>query len=178
MRILLTGGSACGKSTFAEYLAVRMPSPRYYLATMRPFDEEAILRIIRHQKTRQAKGFLTRERDVDIAGVVLADKATVLLECLCNLMANELFDETGVVDERAFERVLEGIVSLENRCDNLIVVTNDVGSESFGMYSASTQLYVRLLGRLNAVLAARFDVVYELVCGIPLALKGTKGVIL
>ena len=35
MRILLTGGSACGKSTYAETLATRLDSELYYIMTMK-----------------------------------------------------------------------------------------------------------------------------------------------
>ena len=171
MRILITGGSACGKSTFAEALTSRLPQPRCYLATMRPFGEESLEKISRHRVMRQEKGFYTVERYVDIAGAELEDGSTVLLECLCNLTANELFDESGAVDEGAFTRLLEGVISLESRCENLIVVTNDVGSGTTQSYNEQTREYVEVLGRLNAALAARFDVVYELVCGIPLCLK-------
>ncbi len=37
MIALITGGSGCGKSTWAEGLAVRLGGRRYYLATM-PVD--------------------------------------------------------------------------------------------------------------------------------------------
>ena len=50
-------------------------------------------------------------------------------------------------------------------------MTNDVGSDAED-YSESTLRYVDTLGRLNAVFAAEFDAVFELVCGIPICLKG------
>ena len=40
MMILLTGGSGCGKSKFAESLCMKLPLPRYYLAAMRPYGPE------------------------------------------------------------------------------------------------------------------------------------------
>ncbi|MDR1185172.1 MAG: bifunctional adenosylcobinamide kinase/adenosylcobinamide-phosphate guanylyltransferase [Coriobacteriales bacterium] len=171
MRVLVTGGSACGKSTFAESLAAQLPQPRYYLATMRPLDDELLAKIARHREMRRTKGFESLEHDVDVANVRIAEKATVLLECLCNLTANELFDATGAIDEAAYGRILDDIASLEKRCANLIVVTNDIGSGTTGAYDDSTRFYVETLGKLNAVLASRFDRVYELVCGIPLLLK-------
>ena len=61
--------------------------------------------------------------------------------------------------------------SLAEKADNLILVTNDVGSDAEA-YSDSTLRYVDALGRLNAAFASEFDTVYELVCGIPLLLKG------
>lgn len=177
MNILLTGGSANGKSTYAEKLAAACAPPVYYLATMRPYGEESLAKIARHLAMRAERGFRTVERDVRVASFVPDAGATVLLECLCNLTANELFDNNGTADASAAERILADIAALESRCENLIVVTNDVGSGFAGIpaagYSASTRLYVEILGLLNATLAARFDLVCELVCGIPLLLKGT-----
>lgn len=55
MRILLTGGSACGKSTYAETLAVRLAAPRYYIATMRIFDDESQKRLTSTGKCARQK---------------------------------------------------------------------------------------------------------------------------
>lgn len=62
MRILLTGGSGCGKSTYAERLARSLPAPRYYIATMRPYDEECQTKIRRHQQQRESGDFITIEQ--------------------------------------------------------------------------------------------------------------------
>ncbi|MDR2035086.1 MAG: bifunctional adenosylcobinamide kinase/adenosylcobinamide-phosphate guanylyltransferase [Coriobacteriales bacterium] len=171
MRILLTGGSACGKSTFAEALAMQLGSPRYYLATMRPYGEESLLKIAEHRKARRQKNFETIEQEVDIGKAEFPSNAIVLLECLCNLVANELFDEDGAVDEGAYQRVYDSVVSLEDRAAHYLVVTNDVGSGTAASYDNTTHRYVELLGRLNAELASRFEVVCELVAGIPVVLK-------
>ena len=94
----------------------------------------------------------------------------MLLECLCNLTANEMFDDRG--NERdPYDKILREVRGLAEQADNLILVTNDVGSDAED-YSASTLRYVDTLGRLNAVFAAEFDAVFELVCGIPIRLKG------
>ena len=58
-RILLTGGSACGKSSYAEQLVCSLPGPRYYLATMRPYSDHDQERIQRHRAQREGKGFIT-----------------------------------------------------------------------------------------------------------------------
>ena len=170
MRILLTGGSGCGKSTFAEHLARGLPAPRYSLATMRPYDAESGVKIARHQRQRVDAGFVTIERAINVGGVDFPARGTVLLECMCNLLANEMFDEAG--NERdVYDTILADILALEQRCDTLIVVTNEVGSDGGG-YDAGTARYIETLGRLNRTLANRFDAVAELVCGIPLLLKG------
>ena len=50
MLILVSGGSASGKSEFAESLVLQSGCDRrYYLATMIPYDEECRRRISRHR---------------------------------------------------------------------------------------------------------------------------------
>lgn len=169
MMILLTGGSACGKSSHAEKLCVEMAGPRYYIAAMQPFGEGGAEKIARHRRLRAGKGFVTFERYTDLAGLVLPERGTALLECICNLTANEMFDETGAMRDPC-EAVLTGVDALRRQCENLIVVTNDVGSDNKD-YDPGTRAYIRALGRINAILAQRADEVYELVCGIPLRLR-------
>ena len=91
MLILLTGGSACGKSTYGEELAVQGPKPLYYIAAMQPYDEECLAKIARHQTLRKDKGFETIQRYTDVDTLTLPETGgTALLECLCNLTANEI----------------------------------------------------------------------------------------
>ena len=170
MLILLTGGSGCGKSSYAEALCMKLSMPRYYIAAMRPFGEESLRKIARHNTMRRGKGFETIERYTDISSLRLPERGTALLECICNLTANEMFDENGTFEDPA-ERVLRGVDALAAPCSHLIVVTNDVGSDGFS-YEEGTAAYIRALGRINAELARKADHVYELVCGIPIVRKG------
>ena len=170
MNILLTGGTACGKSSYAETLAMRFAEPRYYIATMRPFGEEGMKKINRHRKLRKGKGFVLVEHYTDIGGVCLPKRGTAILECLCNLTANEMFDENGNCSD-PFDDILRGVLALAEQCDNLIVVTNDVGSDGYD-YDKGSQQYIEMLGRLNAAVANSFDCVFELICAIPIAIKG------
>lgn len=170
MMILLTGGSACGKSSYAESLCVNLPMPRYYIAAMQPFGDGGMEKIERHRRLRQGKGFETIERYTDYASLLLPERGTALLECICNLTANEMFDDQGNLTD-PFDRVLAGVEALNRQCDHLIVVTNDVGSDAEN-YDPATNAYIRALGRINAALAAKADAVYELVCGIPIVKKG------
>lgn len=170
MRTLVIGGAASGKSEYAESLAVRHHVPRFYIATMMPFDKEDIQRIEKHRAMRAEKGFFTAEQYTDLKSLILPERGTVLLECLGNLTANELFAETGA-HEGTFESVMNGIEALEAQCDDLVVVTNDVHSDG-SSYEAETLCYIETLGHINRTLAARFERVVELVCGIPLSVKG------
>lgn len=170
MMILLTGGSGCGKSSYAEKLCVSLPSPRYYIAAMKPYGPGGAEKVERHRQLRRGKGFETFERYTDLAGLVLPEQGTGLLECICNLTANEMFDDYGNYTD-PFDRVMDGVRALRSRCRDLIVVTNDVGSDGES-YDPSTHQYITALGAINAALAAEADTVCELVCGIPILLKG------
>ncbi len=170
MMILLTGGSACGKSSYAESICLNAPLPRYYLAAMQPYGEEGRRKVERHRRLRAGKGFETIERYTGYAALQLPGRGTALLECICNLTANEMFDEAGNQSDPV-ERVLAGVEALAGQCELLVVVTNDVGSDGI-CYEEGTTDYVRALGTINAALAAKADTVVELVAGIPILLKG------
>ena len=170
MLILLTGGSACGKSSFAESLCQKLPAPRVYLAAMKPYGEAGRDKIEKHRRMRAGKGFRTIERYSDYVNLFLPSCQTVLLECICNLTANEMFDECGR-EKDPVEAGLRGIENLRAQCADLIVVTNEIGSD-MEAYSESTKRYIAAIGKINRALAQKADAVYELVCGIPVLLKG------
>lgn len=169
MMILLTGGSACGKSAYAEELCCRSPLPRYYLAAMKPYGREGGRKIKRHRALRAGKGFETIERYTDYENLRLPRRGAALLECIANLTANEMFDDDGKMSAPC-PRVLAGVKALNGQCDLLVVVTNDVGSD-IRLYEEGTAAYIRALGRINAALAAMADAVIEMAAGIPLPIK-------
>ncbi len=110
-------------------------------------------------------------RFTDLAGLRLPRRGgTALLECICNLTANEMFQTDGILRD-PFDRVMNGVDALCRQCDHVVLVTNEIGSDGGG-YSESTAAYISVIGRLNAALADRADTVAELVCGIPLLRKG------
>nr|WP_297173434.1 bifunctional adenosylcobinamide kinase/adenosylcobinamide-phosphate guanylyltransferase [uncultured Agathobaculum sp.] len=166
MLILVTGGAASGKSAHAErLLCENAAGARLYLATMQPFGAPAQRRIVRHRAMRQDKGFQTIERPLDLAGFAPAQRYDgILLEDMGNLLANELFSPAGSKDA-AFDSILVGIARLQDCCQTLVIVTNEVFSDGLD-YPAETVRYIRLLGQLNTALAARAEAVYQSVCGI------------
>ena len=171
MLILLIGGSASGKSSYGEKLAVLGPRPLYYIAAMQPYDDECIRKIARHRELRRGKGFETIERYTDVGSLQLPCRGgTALLECLCNLTANEMYMRSDHLADPV-EKVIGGIKNLHKQVNTLIVITNDVGSDN-EEYSEETRRYIRTLGQINALTACMADRVYELVAGIPLCLKG------
>lgn len=171
MMTLIVGGASSGKSEFAEsiILSCRL-YPRIYIATMEPFGAEAATRIERHRQMRAQKQFQTLECYTGLESVTIPQGAAVLLECLGNLSANELYSPAGS-GCRAFEAVLAGIKKLKARCGHLVVVSNEVHSGGTA-YEGDTLRYLELLGALNCALAECSDEVYEIVSGIPVKLKG------
>ena len=177
MKVLATGGASSGKSTWAEQVALSLPGPHVYVATMESYGREAQVRIARHRSQRAGKGFVTIEQSRDFAALELPAEArggTVLLEDLGNLVANELFvDDCEVPVEVAAQRIDEGMQALESQCENLVVVTNEIGADGGG-YGEGTRTYQQLLGSVACQLASRFDVVAECVFGIPTFAKGQE----
>lgn len=169
MFTLIIGGSGSGKSLLAETLAVRSKLPRLYVATMEPTDEEGHRRIARHRLQRAGKGFDTLECYTGLAEAVsgMERQGVVLLECMSNLLANEMFSPMG----GGSEAVLMGVERLLERCDDLVIVTNEVFSGGTE-YEGDTLRYMRELAGINRVLAQRADVVVEVLCGLPNVLKG------
>lgn len=167
MFTLIIGGSASGKSEYAEARAMALPGPRIYLATMRPRDRECRGRIDRHRRLRQGKGFETVERYIDLTGAEIPAGSSVLLECMSNLTANELYDPEG----GGKEAILRGVASLLAQAGHLTVVTNEVFSGG-AAYGGDTLRYLETLAQVNRSLAARADAVAEVVCGLPNFLKG------
>lgn len=182
MKILVTGGSASGKSAFAEERAVRLARESggalCYLAAMRDSGEEARRRIERHRLLRAGKGFHTVECPVRVDQAELGTaaagrtacgegKPVVLLECLGNLLANEMYEngETGLT-----ERIETQIGVLAEKCAHLIVVTDEVFSDG-AAYDAWTDRYIRYLGSLNRRLLRVFQEAVEVVYGVPVYLK-------
>lgn len=166
MIVLVTGGSGCGKSTWAEKLVASLPDEkRTYIATMQVYDAESVRRVARHRAQRADKGFVTLECEKDLASADIAAGSTVLLEDLVNWVANEMFDGGDV------RRIVPALRQLAERSRHLILVTNDVFSDGI-TYDPSTQEYLRRLAEVNREAAALADCVVEVVYSIPIALKG------
>ena len=169
MTTLVTGGSKCGKSSFAERILEGRSGRKIYIATMQPFGTDAIEAIERHRKMREGKGFETVERYTDIGDIQLPDGCAVLLECVGNLCANEMFRGNEIVCPT--ENVISGIKAVSETASELVIVTNQVGSDGIS-YSEGTAQYIRCLGEINRYIAEIADNVIECVYGIPFVLKG------
>lgn len=193
MITLVTGGSGSGKSEYAERLILRSScGTRYYVATMIPYGKEGKDKVLRHRMLRQGKGFITLEQPGNVGGLVLerpgasmpeqpgvpvpAQPGTaLLLECVSNLAANEMFGgeggaEQGLDVEGLAAKIEKDIMCLARQVRDLVIVTNEVDRDG-NAYEEGTMDYIRLMGRINQRLSRMADQVVEVVYGIPVMWK-------
>lgn len=173
MLTLVTGGSGSGKSAFAEDRVLSFgDAQRIYIATMHPFDEESHKRIERHQKMRAGKGFETVECYTGLKNVKLPAGCVVLLECMSNLVANEMFEEQGAHEETV-QTIMAGIENLLRQAAHVVIVTNEIFSDA-PAFEREMNTYLKYLGRINQEIAKKADEVTEVVYGIPVYHKADK----
>ena len=169
MMIMITGGSGSGKSSYAEDCITKISKncKKYYIATMQVFDEEGKQRIERHKNMRSGKNFKTIEQPCNVENAIekmdIKDpsKRTVLLECMSNLLANEMFSDETIQDRHMImDKIIDGIRQLKNEVRNLVIVTNNVFEDGIN-YEEGTMEYLRAIGSVNKKLADMADEVIE-----------------
>ena len=163
---LVTGGSGSGKSEYAEnWLTGRnkKDGTYIYIATMQPYTEETM---------RAGKGFRTLEKYTDLSELEIPKNQGILLECISNLVANELYREDGTLNDlkETKEKVLAGVRRMSNSTTRLVIVTNEVNADING-YSEETEKYRECIGMVNQSLAELADIVTEVVYGIPVCIR-------
>lgn len=168
MITLVTGGSKCGKSAFAEKITENFQGRKYYIATMKPYGDEAFRAIERHREMRSGKGFETIEKYTDLHEINFTERGAVLLECMGNLCANEMFREKIV---NPVDKIVDDIKYLEKNSLNLVIVTNEVGADGIN-YTPETMAYISYMAQINRYIAGFAENVIECVYGIPVVLKG------
>lgn len=170
MVVLVIGGSGSGKSEYAEQRCMQFDTKRkLYIATMEPYGEEGQMRVLRHRRLRAGKGFETLECYTHLEDAEIPEGGTVLLECMSNLAANEMFSPAGRRDDPA-RAILQGVDRLLLRAENAVLVTNEVFSDGI-TYAPETEQYRHVLARINRELARRSDEVVEVVHGLPVFLN-------
>ncbi len=198
MLILITGGSGSGKSAYAEDYITKISKKcrKYYIATMQVFDREGQEKIKRHRSMRSGKGFQTVEQPLiiekalekmepnlteikpkiggtesNLETVQASRERTALLECMSNLVANEMFSEKNMKDSNTvMENIIQGVEQLNQGVKHLVIVTNNVFEDGI-TYDETTMEYIRAMGGINEKLAAMADKVIEVVVGIPIIVK-------
>lgn len=172
MFAVVTGGSGSGKSAYAEKLIADSGiEKRYYIATMKCADAESEKRIARHRAMRAGKNFRTVECPQNLVSVQVEKGSAVLLECMSNLVANEIFTDNGIQKNMEVQGlILSGVRRLAKQCDLLVVVTNEVFSDG-NRYDDMTEQYLSCLGGVNQKMAEMADQITEVVYSIPVIHK-------
>lgn len=186
---IVYGGSASGKSSYAESFAMSLQGEGrlLYIATMYPYkwntteiDPETMQRIERHRAMRADKGFDTVECYRHVEHIVVKRQDVLLLECMSNLLANEMYlepDSNAGSDmaetmSPVSNKIVQALIDLSTRVQELVIVTNDVFSDGGSLtYDESTREYVKNLAEINCALARVAETVTEVVCGIPVIVK-------
>lgn len=193
MIILVIGGSASGKSEYAESRMMEWDN-RVYFATMLPYGRESERTILRHQLLRKGKGFQTIECGAGFTQIEIDPEQAILLEDLPNLVANELYaKENGLtedwsddldnpdlwIDDSVLEMQTVDLAEevppeeriqqdLEHimKAKHLVIVTGDIFADGID-YDPETEKYRELLARTNQWVARYADEVVEVIHGIP-----------
>ena len=181
MITLVIGSKDSGKSALAEKLCLESgDSERYYIATMKVYDEAGKERVEKHRKARAGKGFITIEKPFGIKECVdlMANpmQSTALLECVSNLVGNEMYENPswrGFLDfsggdsliatkakEAFIDAVIKEIEYLASKVNNLVIVTNDYPKDEEG-YDDETRFYINLLDLVNEKLTKKADKVID-----------------
>ncbi|MFQ9440766.1 MAG: bifunctional adenosylcobinamide kinase/adenosylcobinamide-phosphate guanylyltransferase [Acutalibacteraceae bacterium] len=165
MLTFIFGGSASGKSEYAEQYAASLAhncnAPLLYLATMCANDTESKQRIERHRRMRADKSFQTMEVSKEIGSIVVESDSVVLLECLSNLLANEMFSSNTTA--YSVSSVLQQI-NLQDKLSDLIVVSMKFFSD--GICMIYLPQYYRF--RISAPGLAALPTKFMKLCGIPI----------
>ena len=186
MIYLVIGRENSGKSVLAEELAMKTGDRyKYYIATMKVYDEVGEKRVLKHRKQRSGKGFVTIEQEKEIHKILefieYPEESTLLLECVTNLVGNELF-ENPVWKERIVkplrddihdeddkqkkhysefaDSLAESIKAVSDKVSNIVIVTNEYMLDD--NYDEETGLYVNIMNMINERLIRFSDEVHDL----------------
>ena len=175
MKVFVIGGSGNGKSAFAEKVAAKLGGKLIYIATMPIYSEEDLKVVERHHKLRAGRGFETLERPERICNFP-DNRETVLLECMSTHVANVMFGD-GFEDLRSdpnvdwTKEIWAEVEPFFEREGNTIIVSAEVMRDGY-TYDPGTDRYRKVLASINNKLAGAADLFVEVVCGIPIAIKG------
>jgi adenosylcobinamide kinase/adenosylcobinamide-phosphate guanylyltransferase len=171
--VLVIGGAGSGKSEFAENASMEIWNENpcghlFYLATMNATDDESAGKIQKHVARRENTSFETVELPTDIGKFAPQKDDVILLECMSNLLANEMFAENEIKFD-CVQKICADLDNLHKSCQ-MVIVSNEV-SLSGCDYDETTREYIENLCRINRYIANLADEVVEVVAGIPIYVK-------
>ena len=175
LNIFISGGCKNGKSFYAQNLAKNQAAgrkPLYYIATMRPVDEEDRIRVLRHRQEREGWGFETIEQSGDMSALKADFRGSFLFDSVTALLSNEMFRADGTVDRNAYLRIAEQLTLLAEKSGNIVFVSDYIYSDAM-RYDELSEHYRKGLAWIDRALAKKCDAVIEVSYGNIEILKGS-----
>lgn len=162
-----------GKSTLAQRIAMAQGGARYYIATMVPRDSEDDARVARHRAERHGQGFTTIEcaRGIRTLRGTLPPDASLLLDSVTSLLAEEMFGADGTFNPSAADHVKDDLLCLLDSFAHIVLVSDMICADGC-RYDATTEAYRRALAAIDRALVKACDLVVEMAFGVPIAHKG------
>lgn len=164
---LVIGGAASGKSAFAEQMVLQTGRIPVYLATAQAFDDEMRAKLETHRKAR-GDGWRTIEEPLDIGRTLatISGDTAVLLDCATMWLSNHILAENDLDEAEA--ALMAGLALC---AAPVVIVSNEVGCSGVPD-NALARRFRDAQGKLNQKIAARADLVVQVVAGLSNVLKG------
>lgn len=189
MKYLIYGGSASGKSEFAENLICELSHFQENLIYFATLDKnsggDTKSRIEKHKKMRFQKKFSTIElSDSDLESIFHQnydflndynfENSSILLEDLGNLVARIVFFKNSFSDFQTdfskFTKIIEAFLEkLESLSKNFVIVSNDIFLEKIDLSDSGMRAYFQTLAKLNQRIAKKSKKNYRIVAGISIS---------
>jgi adenosylcobinamide kinase/adenosylcobinamide-phosphate guanylyltransferase len=175
---LITGGSRCGKSTYALKVGEESNHQnKTFIATAEVFDDEMAERVNKHIAER-GEHWKTVEVPCYLPAAItnLPEDSISIVDCLTVWLGNIWFkygDDDKTLDDHIEELCRSLALWKTRNSGDIIIVTNEVG---WGIIppEASVRRYRDWAGKLNQKIATIADSVILCIAGIPLIIKGAK----
>ena len=160
---LVLGGTAPGKSAFAENLTGLTFRPRHRIATAQAFDEEMRAKRAAH-RVQRGHGQRTREAPLDLAPSLLPPLRR-MLSCWMLWLDNHMLAEHDLAPDK------NALMSAGGPCAAQVLVSNKVGL-SVVPDTTRARRFQNAQRALNQRLAAGAGLVVKVIAGLPQVLRG------
>jgi len=176
---LIVGGSGSGKSRYAEQRVFQEVNPGegrvVYLATGVVTDQEFASRVEKHRQ-RRPRDWITVEESLELSRAVAelpSNTRVLLVDGIGTWMANFILQEAEREDPEAFfnSRLHDFLAACRPWQGKVFLVADEVG---MGLVpeSKAGRLFRDLNGWANQELAREASEVVQVVCGLPVPVKG------
>jgi len=170
--IYLTGGAACGKSTYALDLAKASGEEVTFIATATYSDKEMYEKIAAHKRERPKSWELIEVGEGSLLEAVRkVNTAVAIIDCITMFTSTQvvLLEQTR---ETIIKLILEALKAMQEHqtCNQFIIVSNEVG---WGLIPEHVlgRAYRETLGAVNKKVMASSDEAILFISGFPLRLK-------